>query len=231
MRHAHLTRHTNETQITLSLGLDGSGAGTRHTGVAFFDHMLDHVAKHGLFDLDIQATGDYEIDDHHTVEDVGIVLGKALAEALGDKAGIRRYGDATVPMDEALVLCAVDFSGRGLLGFHGTIPAQKIGTFDTELVPEFLRALAANAGMTLHVQVLAGQNATTSSRASSRRWAAPCARRSRWTRGARARSRAQKECWSRRKGCSPVSKWMVSKTCSISLWTSARSRASQGLTA
>ncbi len=158
MRTATIHRRTNETDITLSLDLDGRGGGTRETGVAFFDHMLDHVAKHGMFDLTLAARGDYAIDDHHTVEDVGIVLGKALAQALGDKAGIRRYGDAIVPMDETLALCAVDFSGRGLLGFHGTIPAQKVGTFDTELVPEFLRALAANAGMTLHVQVLAGQN-------------------------------------------------------------------------
>jgi imidazoleglycerol-phosphate dehydratase len=158
MRTASIHRHTNETDITLTLDLDGRGGGERATGVAFFDHMLDHVAKHGMFDLTIVAQGDYAIDDHHTVEDVGIVLGKALAQALGDKAGIRRYGDAIVPMDETLALCAVDFSGRGLLVFQGTIPAQKVGTFDTELVPEFLRALAANAGMTLHVQVLAGQN-------------------------------------------------------------------------
>jgi len=158
MRHTQITRNTNETQIELSLNLDGNGGGTRKTGVGFFDHMLDHVAKHGLFDLEISAQGDYHIDDHHTVEDVGIVLGKAFGQALGNKAGIRRYGDAIVPMDEALVLCAVDFSGRGLLGFKGTIPTPKVGTFDTQLVPEFLRALAANAGMTLHLQILAGQN-------------------------------------------------------------------------
>jgi imidazoleglycerol-phosphate dehydratase len=158
MRQSSISRDTNETRIKLSLALDGRGEGTRQTGVAFFDHMLDHVARHGLFDLDVAAKGDYEIDDHHTVEDVGIVLGKALAEALGDKSGIRRYGDAIVPMDEALVLAAVDFSGRGMLGFQGTIPAPKVGTFDSELVPEFLRALAANAGMTLHIQVLVGRN-------------------------------------------------------------------------
>lgn len=158
MRQSAITRTTNETQITLALTLDGSGSGRRETGVPFFDHMLDHVAKHGLFDLEVSAKGDYAIDDHHTVEDVGIVLGKALTQALGDKAGIRRYGDATVPMDEALVLCALDFSGRGLLVFEGAIPTPKVGTFDSELVPEFLRALAANAGLTLHVRVLAGQN-------------------------------------------------------------------------
>lgn len=165
MRRIEITRNTKETQIQLALDLDGNGEGRRDTGVPFFDHMLDHVAKHGLFDLDVTAKGDYEIDDHHTVEDVGIVLGKALAQALGDKAGIRRYGDATVPMDEALVLCAVDFSGRGMFCFRNLVfernrvaLAPKVGTFDTELVPEFLRAIAANAGMTLHVQVLAGQN-------------------------------------------------------------------------
>lgn len=158
MRTAAITRRTNETDITLSLALDGRGEGERATGVPFFDHMLDHVAKHGLLDLTVHAEGDYAIDDHHTVEDVGIVLGKALAQALGDKAGIRRYGDAIVPMDETLALCALDFSGRGLLVFQGTIPTPKVGTFDTELVPEFFRAVAANAGMTLHLQVLAGQN-------------------------------------------------------------------------
>ncbi|RME12345.1 MAG: imidazoleglycerol-phosphate dehydratase HisB [Ardenticatenia bacterium] len=157
-RVARLQRRTNETTITLELNLDGVGAGRIATGVPFFDHMLDHVRKHGLFDLSIQAKGDYEIDDHHTVEDVGIVLGKALYEALGDKRGIRRDGHAIVPMDEALALVALDFSGRGLLVFQGAFPAQKVGTFDTELVPEFLRALAHNAAMTLHVQVLAGQN-------------------------------------------------------------------------
>ncbi len=158
MRHAEIKRDINETQITLRLALDGRGDGTRKTGVPFLDHMLDHVARHALFDLDVTARGDYEVDDHHTVEDVGIALGKALAQAVGDKAGLRRYGDALVPMDEALALVAVDFSGRGLLAFRGAIPTARVGAFDTELAPEFLRALAANGGMTLHVQVLAGQN-------------------------------------------------------------------------
>lgn len=157
-RSATLTRRTQETEIELSLELDGRGRASIATGVGFFDHMLHHIAAHGLFDLTVRASGDYEIDDHHTVEDTGIVLGKAFAEALQDKAGIRRYGHAIVPMDEALALVACDFSGRGLLAFQGTLPAAKVGTFDTELVPEFLRAFAANAGLTLHVQVLAGEN-------------------------------------------------------------------------
>lgn len=157
-RTARIKRRTNETVIQLAIDLDGTGAGHRDTGVPFFDHMLDHVAKHGLLDVTIDADGDYEIDDHHTVEDVGIVLGKALAQALDDKRGIRRYGHAVVPMDEALALVAADFSGRGLLVFHGDLSAARVGRFDTELVPEFLRALATNAGLTLHVQVLAGSN-------------------------------------------------------------------------
>ncbi|HBY95064.1 MAG: imidazoleglycerol-phosphate dehydratase HisB [Ardenticatenaceae bacterium] len=157
-RAATILRRTNETRIELTLELDGHGRTDIATGVGFFDHMLHHVAVHGLFDLAVTANGDYQIDDHHTVEDVGIALGKAFAQALGAKAGIRRYGHAIVPMDEALALAACDFSGRGLLVFQGALPAAKVGTFDTELVPEFLRALAANAGLTLHVQVLAGQN-------------------------------------------------------------------------
>ncbi len=157
-RQASVERHTAETQVWVELALDGRGAGERRTGVPFLDHMLDHVAVHGLFDLTVQAQGDYDVDDHHTVEDVGIVLGQALRRALGERRGIRRYGHALVPMDEALALVAVDISGRGMLAFEGTLPAPKVGTFDTELVPEFLRALAANGGLTLHVRVLAGQN-------------------------------------------------------------------------
>lgn len=157
-RQATLERRTAETTVRVTVGLDGTGAGQRRTGVPFFDHMLDHLAAHGLLDLTVEAEGDYEVDDHHTVEDVGIVLGRALAQALGDRRGIRRYGHAIVPMDEALVLVSVDISGRGLLVFRGAFPAQKVGRFDTELVPEFLRALATNAGLTLHVRVLEGQN-------------------------------------------------------------------------
>jgi imidazoleglycerol-phosphate dehydratase len=128
------------------------------TACPFSDHMLSHVAMHGLFDLELAAHGDIEVDGHHTVEDVGIVLGQALAQALGDKAGIVRYGSQLMPMDEALALVALDFSGRGLLAYDVTLPAAQVGTFDSELVPEFLRALAHNAGLTLHVRLLAGAN-------------------------------------------------------------------------
>jgi imidazoleglycerol-phosphate dehydratase len=157
-RTATLTRQTRETDITLSLNLDGRGIWHCETGVPFLDHMLSHVAAHGLFDLDIRARGDTEIDDHHTVEDVGIVLGQALTSALGDRQRLTRYGDCVTPMDEALVLVALDFSGRGLLVCDLPLASGHIGTFDTQLVPEFLRALATHAGLTLHVRALAGQN-------------------------------------------------------------------------
>lgn len=153
-----LARTTRETDIRLSLNLDGSGQWQVDTGVPFFDHMLSHVAMHGLFDLELAARGDIEIDGHHTVEDVGIVFGQALAQALGDKAGIARYDSQLMPMDEALALVALDFSGRGLLVYDVALPAAQVGTFDSELVPEFLRALAHNAGLTLHVRLLAGSN-------------------------------------------------------------------------
>ncbi len=158
-RGASLTRRTSETDITLSLALDGDGGSEVVTGVGFFDHMLTHVARHGLLHLTIQASGDLHIDDHHTVEDVGIALGQALAEAVGDKAGIARYGSALVPMDEALVGCALDWSGRGLLVHDFHFSAPKIGTFDSELVPEFFRAVAAHAGLTLHFEQRRGANA------------------------------------------------------------------------
>lgn len=157
-RHTSTHRRTNETEIELDLELDGGGQAAINTGIGFLDHMLTHVAVHGLLDLTIRATGDTHVDDHHTVEDVGIVLGQALRTALGDKAGIRRYGDSLVPMDEALALVAIDCSGRGLLAFDVTFPTAKIGTFDTELIEEFLRALAHHAGLTLHVRMLAGRN-------------------------------------------------------------------------
>jgi imidazoleglycerol-phosphate dehydratase len=158
-RSASITRETRETQITVTLDLDGGGNAAVATGVPFFDHMLDAFGRHGLFDLTVDARGDLEIDAHHTVEDVGIVLGQAIARALGDKAGITRYGHSALPMDEALVLAAVDISGRGALYYDVSLPIEIIGTFDTTLAKEFLTALATNAGITLHVRSLAGENA------------------------------------------------------------------------
>ncbi len=157
-RSAQITRTTGETDITVSLELDGSGATDVATGVPFFDHMLDAFGRHGLFDLTVAATGDLDVDAHHTVEDVGIVIGQCIAQALGDKAGITRFGSATIPMDEALVLSAVDISGRGQLHYAVDLPIEVIGTFDTTLAKEFLIALATNAGLTLHVRSLAGDN-------------------------------------------------------------------------
>ncbi len=158
-RLASLTRRTSETEITLVVSLDGDGSSEILTGVGFFDHMLTHVARHGLLHLTVQASGDLHIDDHHTVEDIGIALGSALKEAVGDKAGIARYGQSVMPMDEALVVCALDWSGRGLLVQDFEFAAPKIGTFDTELVAEFFRAVAANAGLTLHFEHRRGVNA------------------------------------------------------------------------
>jgi len=151
-------RTTRETDISLTLDLDGSGRWNIRSGVPFFDHMLSHVAVHALFDLDLTCQGDTEVDDHHTVEDIGIALGQALAQAVGDKAGIARYGSILMPMDEALVLVAVDFSGRGLLVYDVPLNVPTVGRFDTELVPEFLRALAHQAGITLHVKRIHGAN-------------------------------------------------------------------------
>jgi imidazoleglycerol-phosphate dehydratase len=158
-RSATITRETRETQITVTLDLDGGGKVAVETGVPFFDHMLDAFGRHGLFDLTIDAKGDLEIDAHHTVEDVGIVLGQAIAQALADKTGITRFGSSTLPMDEALVLAAVDISGRGALYYDVALPIEIIGTFDTTLAKEFLTALATNACITLHVRSLAGDNA------------------------------------------------------------------------
>ncbi len=152
------SRKTRETDVAIALNLDGQGQWHCDSGVPFLDHMLSHVAAHGMIDLDLTAHGDTEIDDHHTVEDAGILLGQALAAALGDKRGIARYGSQLMPMDEALVLVALDFSGRGLLVYDVALPSSRVGTFDTELVPEFLRALAGNAGMTLHIKLLHGMN-------------------------------------------------------------------------
>ena len=150
-RSARVTRETRETQINLELNMDGTGSYEIATGVGFFDHMLTHIAKHGMLDLQVQATGDTEVDAHHIVEDVGIVLGQAIAEAVGDKRGIVRYGFALCPMDEALVGVALDLSGRSYLNFDLQLPAAQVGEFDTELALEFFRALAANAEMTLHI--------------------------------------------------------------------------------
>lgn len=158
-RIAAIERKTNETDIRLRLDLDGDGTSDIATGVGFFDHMLTHIARHGLFNLTVQAAGDLHIDDHHTVEDVGIALGKAFAEALGDRAGIARVGNIAVPMDEALVFCALDISGRGFLACDLTYPTPKLGDFTTEMVPEFFRAVAVNAGWTVHLRQEAGSNA------------------------------------------------------------------------
>lgn len=157
-RCAHIKRTTKETDIDLSLSLDGTGVTNIETGVPFFDHMLDAFGRHGLFDLDVHARGDIEVDAHHTVEDVGIVLGQALAQALGDKRGIVRYGSQFVAMDETLVLAACDISGRGQLHYDVELPIEIIGTFDTTLAKEFLIALASNAGITLHVVGFKGEN-------------------------------------------------------------------------
>jgi len=157
-RQSSVRRATRETTVELILGLDGSGAYDIATGVPFLDHMLAHLAMHGLLDLDVHASGDTAVDDHHTVEDIGIALGQAIREAVGDKKGIWRYGSALLPMDEALVEVALDLSGRGFCQCDVVFPTAKIGAFDTELVCEFLRALAMNAGLTLHVRLLSGKN-------------------------------------------------------------------------
>jgi imidazoleglycerol-phosphate dehydratase len=158
-RTASLVRKTSETDIALTLALDGAGRSTVATGIGFLDHMLTAFARHGLFDLDVQAKGDLHIDFHHTTEDVGIVLGQALATALGDKRGIRRFGQALVPMDEALAEVAIDLSGRPFLAWDVAFEQPKIGEMDTELFEEFFRALAMNGLLTLHVQRRAGRNA------------------------------------------------------------------------
>jgi len=158
-RSGEIERNTKETQVKVSLLLDGGGDCRAETGVGFLDHMLDLVARHGLFDLVIAATGDTHVDAHHTVEDVGICLGKAIAKALGDRAGIARFGDAALPMEDALAQVAIDLGGRGACQFNVTFPAEKIGDFDSALAEEFFRAVALNAGMNLHVNVPYGRNA------------------------------------------------------------------------
>jgi imidazoleglycerol-phosphate dehydratase len=158
MRTAQINRKTAETDIMLSLNLDGTGKGEIDTGCGFLNHMLTLFAKHGRFDLAVKCVGDVDVDDHHTAEDIGICLGDAFAEALGDMRGIVRYGNMTLPMDEALILSAVDISGRGKFVHDLKIPTEKVGTFDTELVFEFFEAFVRRANMTLHVRELAGEN-------------------------------------------------------------------------
>jgi imidazoleglycerol-phosphate dehydratase len=157
-RQGFVSRKTNETDINVSLDLDGTGIFQIQSGIAFFDHMLQLFAKHAAFDFKLVAHGDLAVDGHHTVEDVGICLGLALKQALGDKYGIKRYGQVILPMDEALVMAAVDLSGRGFLVFDAPMPAQKAGDLETELVEEFLRAMVLNGEFTLHIRLLAGKN-------------------------------------------------------------------------
>lgn len=158
MRVSNIERNTNETKIKLALNLDGSGKAEIQSGVGFLDHMLTLFAAHGKFDLTVVCKGDIEVDDHHTVEDIGICLGKAFEEALGEKRGINRYGSFILPMDEALILSAVDLSGRSYLGYGLEIPAQKIGSFDSELVEEFFLAFTRQCPMSLHIRQMAGTN-------------------------------------------------------------------------
>lgn len=158
MRSAVLERKTSETQIKLSLDIDGSGISKISSGIGFLDHMLTLFAKHSGFDLELSCAGDTYVDDHHSCEDTGIVLGSALREALGDKRGISRYGDTILPMDEALILCACDVSGRSCLVFDAGFPTEKIGSFDTELVQEFFEAFTRSSGITLHIRKLSGAN-------------------------------------------------------------------------
>ena len=158
MRSAVLERKTSETQIKLSLDIDGSGTSEISSGIGFLDHMLTLFAKHSGFNLEVSCTGDTYVDDHHSCEDIGIVLGSVLREALGDKRGISRYGDIILPMDEALILCACDVSGRSCLVFDADFPTEKIGSFDTELVQEFFEAFTRSSGITLHIRKLSGAN-------------------------------------------------------------------------
>ena len=159
MRKGEITRKTSETDITLSLDLDGTGKSQIDTGVGFLDHMLELFSRHGRFDLDVKCKGDTHVDSHHSVEDIGICLGTAFSQALGDARGIYRYSDVTIPMDEALVLCAVDISGRSHLALDVTLPEHAVGAMDTELLEEFLQALVRKAGITLHLRLIEGKNA------------------------------------------------------------------------
>ena len=158
MRKATITRNTAETQISVTINLDGTGKYDNQTGVGFFDHMLDQLSRHSLLDMTTRASGDYHIDDHHTVEDTGIALGQAIVQAVGDKKGINRYGSCLLPLDDALVRATLDISARPFLVFNLDMPTQKIGNFDTELVREFFQALSTHAGLTLHIDQLHGLN-------------------------------------------------------------------------
>ncbi len=158
MREVTVKRNTKETQISMTLNLDGRGNASIETGVGFFDHMLEGFARHGLFDLAVQVTGDLEVDDHHTIEDTGIVLGTAIKEAVGDKKGIRRYGSFVLPMDEVLVLCAVDLCGRPYFSWDGAFTVDRLGDMSTEMVKEFFYAISYSAGMNLHLKVLTAGN-------------------------------------------------------------------------
>ena len=158
MRKAEISRKTTETAVKLAVNLDGTGQYDIKTGVGFFDHMIEQLARHSLIDITLETKGDLHIDDHHTVEDSGIALGQAMAKALGDRKGIRRYGSCDLPMDEVLCRCAIDVSGRAFLVFNVEFPTQKIGTFDTELVREWFQAFAMNAGITLHTEIAYGAN-------------------------------------------------------------------------
>lgn len=158
IRQATVKRKTSETDIALFLRIDGSGEAEVDTGIGFFDHMLKSFAKHGLFDLKLKVTGDLIVDCHHTIEDVGIVLGEAIKEAIGDKKSIRRYGDIILPMDETLIMCAIDLSGRPYLGFESAFTTDSVGYFDTQMVKEFFYAISYSAGMNLHIRKIAGEN-------------------------------------------------------------------------
>jgi imidazoleglycerol-phosphate dehydratase len=158
VRYGTVSRITNETDVKLNIDIDGIGKNNITTGIGFFDHMLQLFSQHGFFDLEIAASGDLQVDGHHTVEDVGIALGMAIKNALADKKGIRRYGSFLLPMDEALVLCAIDLSGRPFLVFDAQMPGSFVGSFDTELVEEFFRAVAFHAGMNLHIKLFYGKN-------------------------------------------------------------------------
>lgn len=158
MRKCEINRQTKETNINCTLDIDGIGDNTIDTGIGFFDHMLTHISRHGFFDLTISCQGDTHIDSHHTIEDVGIVIGQSIVQSIGDKKGVKRYGSAIVPMDETLVMCAIDLSGRCYLNFDAQFTVPKLGEFDTEMVEEFFRAIAENGKMNLHIKVLNGKN-------------------------------------------------------------------------